>query len=230
MKIHLPALALLSNLFFAAAALAAPELTVEKGKFNFGTITQGKQAQHTFKIKNSGDAPLEIRDVSVDCGCTAAQPSASVIAPGGSAEIAVTFDSTNFSGKVEKNVTVTTNAANRPSYTFNMVANVAEELQVSPRQLNLGPIAKSGAKKATVKVTNRGDSKVRILSVKASSNTLQIKAAIKKKELKPGETGTIELSVTPRPGAKVLSGYLHIQTSHPQKKEITVAVYASAAK
>jgi hypothetical protein len=206
MKIHLPVFALAANLFFTAAALAAPELTVEKGSHDFGSIAQGKKAQHSFTIRNS------------------------VIQPGKSGEIEVTFDSTNFAGKVQKNVVMTTNAGKTPSYTFKLTADIEEALQVKPRQLNLGPNAAGATKQASLTVTNKGDSSVKLLSVNVTSNSLQIKPNIKKAELKPGETGTIEFSVTPRPESKVLSGYLHIITSSPQKQEITVPVYGSVPK
>jgi uncharacterized protein DUF1573/HYDIN/CFA65/VesB family protein len=230
MKIHLPALVLGANLVFAVAALAAPELTVEKGSHDFGAIAQGKKVQHNFIIKNSGDAPLQIKQLNADCGCTVAKPSASVIQPGKSGEIQVTFDSGNFAGKVQKNVVMTTNAGKTPGYTFKLEADIEESLQVKPRQLSLGPIAAGATKQATLTVINKGDSSVKLLSVSVTSNSLQIKPTIKKAELKPGESGTVELAVTPRPESKVLSAYLHIVTSHPQKREITVPVYASLPK
>jgi hypothetical protein len=230
MKISLPAFVLLTNLLFAAAACAAPEVSVEQGSFNFGTIPQGKKVQHNFAIKNSGDAPLQIKQLTASCGCTAAKPSATSILPGRSAEIQVTFDSTNFSGKVQKTVTMMTNAGKTPNYTFSLDGNIVEELQVAPRQLSLGPIETGAAKQATITVTNRGTGSVKLLSVNVTSNSLQIKATIKKGEIKPGETGIVELAITPRPEAKVLSGYVHIVTSSQQKKEITVPVYASLPK
>lgn len=230
MKVRPLVIALVTNLIMAAAALAAPELSVEKGTFDFGTITQGKKVPHEFVIKNTGDSVLQIRQVTVSCGCTAAKPSSSTILPGRSAEIQVTFDSTNFSGKVEKTVTVITNAAKTPTYTFTIEGNILEQLQVSPRQVSLGALTPGVAKQATVSVSNKGGSTVKILSVNFNSSSLQAKSNIKKAELKAGETGTIEISVTARPEAKVLSGYLHIVTNHPQKKEITVPVYASVPK
>jgi len=229
-KFRLSALVLLANLIIVAAAWAAPELTVEQGTYDFGTIVQGKKVQHDFVFRNSGDAPLQIKQVSAACGCTAAKPSSSFILPGRSAEMEVIFDSANFFGKVQKSVTMTTNAGKMPSYTFNMVGNITEELQVTPRQLNLGPLVGGGAKQVSITVSNKGGGSVKLLSVSVVSNSLQIKSTIKKSELKPGESGTIELVVTPRPEMRVLSGYIHIQTNNPQKKEITVPVYASVPK
>jgi hypothetical protein len=230
MKKQLLALALLVNLFLAASAYAAPELSVEQGTFNFGTITQGKKVQHNFLIRNSGDAPLQIKQLVASCGCTAAKPSSSLIQPGRTGEIQVVFDSAGFSGEVHKSVTMTTNAGKAANYTFKLEGSIVEELQVAPRQLSLGPVKPGMAKQVSLTVTNRGPGSVKLLGVNISSTSLQIKSTMKKTELGSGESATIELSVTPRPEAKVLSGYIHIMTSSPQKKEITVPVYASAAK
>jgi uncharacterized cupredoxin-like copper-binding protein len=231
MKIWMSAFALLTNFCFAAAAFAAPELTVVEGNYNFGTIAQGKKVPHNFIIRNSGDAPLQIKEVNVSCGCTAAKPSSSVVAPGKTAEIQVIFDSTSFTGKVQKSVSLVTNAGRSPNYTFNMEGTIVEPLQVAPRQLSLGALKPGTAKQVNVNVTNpREGSSFRILSVSLTSNTLQVKSSVKKSELKPGETGAIELAFTPKPDARIISGYLHIMTDCAQKKEIIIPVYASLAK
>jgi hypothetical protein len=229
MKISLSALALLTNLLLATTAVAAPELSVVEGTFNFGTIAQGKKVQHNFVIRNTGDAPLQIKEVTVSCGCTAAKPSSPVIAPGKSGEIQVIFDSAAFSGKVQKSVSLVTNAK-IPGATLYLDGTIVEALQVSPRQLSLGALKPGMSKQMTVSITNREGNSVKLLSVNTASNTLQVKAVIRKGELKPGETGFVDLTITPRAEAKVMSGYLHIMTDSSQKKEITIPMYASVAK
>jgi uncharacterized protein (DUF58 family) len=227
---NLSVVTLLATLLVAAVAYAAPELSVEQGTYNFGSVIQGKKVQHTFVIRNSGDAPLQIKQLSAACGCTAARPSSSLILPGRSAEVQVSFDSSDFSGKVEKTVVMASNSVRYPNYTFTLQGTVVDPLQASPRQLSLGPLTPGVAKQATVTITNRSGSTVKLLSVNVTSNSLQIKTSIKKGELKPGETGTVEVSVTPRPEARIMSGYLHIVTNDPQKEEIAVPVYGLAAK
>lgn len=222
--------ALFINLLTITVAWAAPELIVDQGSFNFGSVAQGRKVQHAFRIRNGGDAPLQIKKLEASCGCTAVKPSTSVIPPGKSAKIDVTFDSSSFSGKVVKTVTLTSNAGKSPSYTFSMEGTVTEELQVTPRQLSLGPVSSSFATKGVLKVTNHGASKIKLLAVNVTSSSLQIKPVIRNGELDPGETGTIEITAQAKPEAKVLSGYLHIVTNSAQKKEITVPVYGSMTK
>jgi hypothetical protein len=229
MKISLTALALLTNLSFAGAAFAAPELSVVEATYNFGTIAQGKKVLHNFVIRNTGDAPLQIKEVTVSCGCTAAKPSSPTIAPGKSGEIQVIFDSGAFSGKVQKSVSLVTNAK-APNATLYLDGTIVEALQISPRQLSLGALKTGMTKQMTVSITNREANSVKLVSVNTTSNTLQVKAVIRKSELKPGETGFVDLTITARVDAKVMSGYLHILTDSTQKKEITIPMYASVAK
>ncbi|WP_224981872.1 DUF1573 domain-containing protein [Geomonas agri] len=221
---------LLVTLCSATIVQAAPELAVERGSFNFGSVAQGKKVQHTFTIKNNGDAPLQIKKLDASCGCTAAKPSTSVVPPGKSAEIEVTFDSGSFSGKVTKTVTLTSNAGKSPVYTFTIEGTVLEQLQVSPRQVSLGAVSSSSATQAKVNIANNSSVTIKLLNVTVTSSSLLIRPTIKKAELKPGESGVIEISVLAKPEAKILSGYLHISTSLPQKKEITVPVYGSIPK
>lgn len=218
---------LLAYLGCTSFAFAAAELQVDKGTFNFGTIAQGNKVQHAFTIKNIGDEPLQIKKLEAACGCTAVKPSTSVLKPGQGAKIAITFDSAGFSGKVKKVVVMTTNAAKTPQYTFAMAGTVSEEVEVTPRQVNLGPLKRGVAKNASVTVANNGKDTLKLIAVNVTSTSLQIKPTITTAEIKAGAKGTIELEVTAKPEAKILSGYLHIQTSSAEKKEITVPVYAS---
>jgi len=230
MKLRLAVFVVLGSLALATVAFAAPELSVERGSFNFGTVAQGKKVQHNFVIRNSGDRPLELRQFSASCGCTAAKPSTSLVPPGRSAEIQVTFDSTNFAGSVEKTVTMTSNAGRQPSYVFKLLGNVVEALQLTPRQLNLGPLTAGVPRQASIAILNASENAIKLLAVTVTSTALHIKPTLKKAELKPGESGGIDLVVTAHPESKVLSGYLHILTNNPAKKEITVPIWGTPAK
>ena len=62
------------------------------------------------------------------------------------------------------------------------------------------------------------------------SKVMQSLAKIRKGDIKPDDTGTLEITVTPQTEARVLSGYVHVTTDNPQKKEVTIPVYASPTK
>ncbi len=215
-------------LFSISVALGAPRATVDGPAFDFGTVAEGKHVEHIFILKNNGDAPLTIGQVSTSCGCTVADISSRTVAPGKSAEIRVSFNSTNFSGIVSKNVLVQTNDPKMPVYTLTVKGTVFEEIEVTPKQLNLGEIKIGTRKDALIKVANKGKKPVILTSVK--STMPQVIAKTKKTTVKPGGEATINITVTPRNDDRFLGGYVTVNTNNPSKPEIIIPVYASAAK
>lgn len=69
-----------------------PKIGISPASYDFGEIEFGKVVNYDFVIKNSGQAPLEIKRVATSCGCTTAKVSLQTIEPGQSAELKVTYD------------------------------------------------------------------------------------------------------------------------------------------
>lgn len=215
---------LLSN-SLSVVAIAAPDLTVDQPVFDFGTIAQGKKVEHVFILKNKGTTPLTIKNTSTSCGCTAANVSSSVIQPGKSAEIKTTFDSSNFTGKVTKTVSVETDAPQNPVRTLTLKGTIVEEVIISPRQINLGKIKAGEKKEITLTVENKGSKKLHLIDVKTSLP--QVTSSVSKSVIPPGGTATILVTATTRDGDRFLSGYLSLKTSNPHKSIITIPFYGS---
>jgi hypothetical protein len=209
-------------------AFAVPSLSVDKPVLDFGTIPQGKKLNHVFTLKNKGDSPLSITRTKSSCGCTVVSLPRKTIEPGGSVDLKTTFDSTTFGGKVTKTITVETNDPTKPNYTLTITGIVSEVLVVTPRQLNLGQIKAGTVGTVTVTLDNKGDRPVKIISV--TSPMPQVKVSSGKQLIRPGESAPINVSVTPRPEDRFLSGYIIIKTDMPAKPEITVPVYGSVSK
>lgn len=60
-------LSLCAVLFFAALSAASerggPKIVLPEPKYDFGTVPEGRSAEHLFEVRNEGDAVLEIRKV-----------------------------------------------------------------------------------------------------------------------------------------------------------------------
>lgn len=85
-----------------------PDLSINSMTHDFGQIPQGQPASHSFTIKNTGDAPLVIKDVEPSCGCTTPKWPKKPIAPGESAEIKAVYDAKS-KGAFQKSIKVKTN-------------------------------------------------------------------------------------------------------------------------
>ena len=100
----------------------------EKQTHDFGSIVQGNKLEHTFYFTNTGNEPLIITNVQIDCGCTTAKGwPRDPIPPGGNGEITVSFDSAGKMGMQKKPVTLVTNAVNADGNTITFTTNILDK-------------------------------------------------------------------------------------------------------
>lgn len=81
----------------------------EKTLHDFGTITQGEQAEYSFKFRNSGGTDLLITGAQASCGCTVPEYPKNPIKPGEQGFIKVKFNSDYRLDAFEKSVVVIAN-------------------------------------------------------------------------------------------------------------------------
>src|SRR5688500_18043475 len=91
-------------------------IAFEHTDFDFGVVDDGEKVRHTYKFTNTGNEPLVISSAKGSCGCTVPKWPTDPIAPGGTGQIDVEFDSKGKPGKQTKRVTVTANTV--PAQTF----------------------------------------------------------------------------------------------------------------
>ena len=109
----------------------AQELSLDKEVHDYGTIKQGANGECVFVVKNTGSAPLIISNCKGSCGCTVPQCDKAPIAPGGTQEIKVKYD-TKRVGPINKSVTITSNATNTPTKMIRIKGNVLAKEPVAP--------------------------------------------------------------------------------------------------
>jgi len=87
-----------------------PVFTVSETVHDFGLIKEeDREAIHVFKVKNTGDAPLIIKQVQSSCGCAEPIWTLEPIAPGKEGEVVIIYNSENRPGPFKKNIMVYTN-------------------------------------------------------------------------------------------------------------------------
>ncbi len=92
-----------------------PEITFENDFFDLGPLQSGEIASVYLTFTNTGNGLLVVQDVKTTCGCTATDWNKAPVKPGEKERIEITFDSSGLSGKQVKNITIQTNADERPA-------------------------------------------------------------------------------------------------------------------
>ena len=111
--------------------LAQPKATFDKKIHEFGVVLWKHPATATFTIKNDGDKPLVISNVTTSCGCTVADWTKTPIAPGATGTVSSTFDAKAL-GHFYKDIGVYCNAADRPIYLM-----IQGEVSADPKNYTL---------------------------------------------------------------------------------------------
>ena len=120
MNLNISFLSIIFSIFFLVSCvesnsqeevnLEPTKVKIENETFDFGIIKQNTSVSTEFIIENIGPEPLIIRSAKAGCGCTVPQWPKEKIAVGDKANIKVTFNSGSRQGKINKNVTLVTNA------------------------------------------------------------------------------------------------------------------------
>ncbi len=99
----------------AAAAPAqdpnAPKFNFKDGDtFDFGTVTEGPNAEHKFSFRNVGKSPLIVTNATASCSCTVPAWPKEPILPGKQGDITVSFTTKGHVGPFIKDVYIQSNA------------------------------------------------------------------------------------------------------------------------
>jgi hypothetical protein len=114
-----------------------PRIEVDNDVYNFGEIYRGSLLNHTFKIKNSGDADLIISDVKKDCGCTVFKLPKDVLAPGEEMEINVKVNTISQEGEIDKKVILYTNDRLDVEKLLSIIGKVLITATIDPPKVRL---------------------------------------------------------------------------------------------
>ncbi len=104
-------------------------MVVAATEFDAGNVNKGDLIKHDFLVENKGKGTLEITHVQPACGCTVTEFDKQ-IAPGKTGKITATVNTTNFSGPIQKMISVTTNDLKMSNFQLTIKATVKAILNV----------------------------------------------------------------------------------------------------
>lgn len=112
-------------------------ITLEVEERDFGTIWDFQPVTTTFPFTNTGSKTLVLTRLQAGCGCTTPIADKTVLQPGESGTITVTFDPKGKANKQDKKVTIISNAVNNPEKAFWIRSYVNQFVDVKNKFLNL---------------------------------------------------------------------------------------------
>lgn len=203
-----------SALFVSISSIGAQTeqkavVVFEETSHDFGTFKEEVgYANHDFKFKNTGKAPLILNSVRASCGCTTPNWSREPIAPGESGTIQVRYSAKNRPGAFRKTITVSSNASNsqvvlsisgtvtpRERTITELYPRKVGLLNVKTDQIAFGRIGDVAVGTKTIEVANNTSNS---LSLDFSMLPLYLKAKASSVTLSPQEKGSIDFAFDPK--------------------------------
>jgi hypothetical protein len=193
------------------AAAGVPKAEVADPAYNFGTALSGPPISHVFMIKNVGNGPLEIRNVTSSCGCTAAKPSKTILAPGEVSTIEASVDTHFEQGHSLSVVTLTTNDPANASLQLKIEGVIKPQVAAQPMDVDFGSVHQGSAAAREVVISDMiGGAGFVLKSVKNDSPYIKVTESARA-DGKPGSVLHVALSASMPPGP--ISDTLRIETS-----------------
>lgn len=187
-----------------------PKAQASEKIYDFGTVLNATPVAHVFKIRNAGSGTLVIGGVQTSCGCTAAKPTQSEVAPGQESDIAVTFDTRFDRGPATRTITVFTNDPQAQKIVLTLKGDVKVQVEAAPAQVAFGEVERGVEQAREVLLTdlvaaqapNRatGGANFKVISVTNSNPNIKV-AFGPRTDGKPGAALSITMLKTMPLGA-----------------------------
>jgi len=129
-----PVVLALILLLSAVSAGAAPRAAFMETQHDFGEVFEDRQLSHTFVIKNSGDAPLEILKVDPDCACTVPRYDRT-IPPGGQGEINLSIKPYSVVRQFRKETRIFTNDREHAEFSLALTGTAKPFIEIQPSHI-----------------------------------------------------------------------------------------------
>lgn len=191
-----------------------PVITFEKTDHDFGKINEADGKVTTiFTFKNEGMEPLVLSNVRASCGCTTPKWPRQPIEPGQTGEITVTYNPNGRPGRFTKTVTITSNATEpttrvtikgevipKPAKPVDNYPVKMGELSLKSREVNMGKVLNTATKTHEIEYANQTDHEIAVAIQPAKGQEKYLDAIVTLADVKPNETGKIQIVLTPEQG------------------------------
>ena len=197
-----------------------PHIFCEEPTFDFGSRDTSETVDHTFVLKNTGTADLEIRRVQPACGCTTAELEKKLVLPGESSRISAKLSLAGRTGELQKPILIESNDPTNPAFQLVMKGVVGADFEIYPSTMVLRKASPEAAATASVIVKSLKNEKFEIIDAKSESGKLKVRWDKFPNENAFQITANFEEQFQPgQYGDKII-----VETNHPTKKQLEISV------
>lgn len=212
-------LLLLSFPVYLAAEGAAPKAEIDRTSLDFGSVPRGTVLSESFTIGNLGSAALELQGLEFSVYGMRARVKQS-IPPGESADLVVTWDTSQYSGKASGQARIQLNDPARPQIVLTLTGTIVSPIEIKPvPAVYLSQFQNESASQSLL-ISNNQDHDISIKGFELSSDKYSAEIST----VEPGRV--FRLSVTAKPGAPIgrWRERLYINTDDPKRKRLGIEV------
>ncbi len=218
--------ALSAFLLGAGMAVAdAPRIVVDEPHFKFGEQHNEQTIDHTFVIRNEGDATLNIENIRSSCGCTVGNISSRNVPPGGTSEITGRFNLRGRRGTQRSVLTLETNDPESPRTQLTMSGVAVQEFQIRPNRVFFGQIHSGQQSVHQIEIVSLPDKPFEITDIELETEHFTATPLEPKTPYR--HRVDIEVRAPQEPG--MIDDMVKIHTSHPKHPVLHVPVNAQVA-
>jgi hypothetical protein len=197
-----------------------PRIFCEEPTFDFGSRDSSETVDHTFVLKNTGTADLEIKRVQPACGCTTAELEKKIVPPGEVSRISGKLSLAGRIGELQKPILIESNDPQNPALQLVMKGIVGADFEISPSTMVLREVSPEAPATASVIVKSLKNEKFEIIDAKSESGKLIVRW-----DKFPDENA---FQLTANSEERFQSGQygdkITVEINHPTQKQLEVGV------
>ncbi|UCG32963.1 MAG: DUF1573 domain-containing protein [Phycisphaerales bacterium] len=207
-----------------------PRIEIEPKSLNVGEVFVGEDGKGEIKIRNTGDAELQILKVRSSCGCTAAKLKAADhrIPPGGEVTLPVTMKPSKIrqGDRFVKSITIMSNDPLQPALPVRVEAQVKVGVDAIPYSLIFKKMQYGEVRGQELKLKSMTGEAFKITGIQGGSGpvVLGYDRALEATE------HTVNVSVGPMPDPNNMHLRLQINTTHSKMPTLHVPLLVEVEK
>ena len=206
-----------------SASPIGPRLELRQTETNVGSFWLDSPATGSFVVRNVGDQPLGIDDISAARGLHAVLQPPSPIAPNTSAKISITFDAVELgAGRFEKTVFVSSNDPATKRVRLKVTGECKHYVSVSPKSAGFGKLIGSGRVERMLRIRSESNEPLEVSL--DSSNELK-KFQCQLIEIVPGIEFSLYINTKPPYPIGMHRETIRLRTNHAKQPTIEVDAF-----